>query len=167
MAKKGMSREEVKPLLSRVINIQFTPFKSATEIDVDALRTHTNYIIEGGIVSGKGVTVIGGSNGEGFSLSDDEYHTLIDVTVEAAAGRVPVVVGVVRPATQPVIELAKYAEELKEAGLASLTPPGWRPDWDPVLSQNSTEPHFARPLGNRIGRAHPTDCERELRRHDG
>ena len=49
MAKKGLSRQEVKPLLAGVVNIQLTPFKSATEIDVDALRTNTRFMIEGGL----------------------------------------------------------------------------------------------------------------------
>jgi hypothetical protein len=44
MSAKGMPREEVKPLLSGVVNIQFTPFKSETDIDEEALRAHTNYI---------------------------------------------------------------------------------------------------------------------------
>lgn len=122
MSTKGMSREEVKPLLSGVVNIQFTPFKSESEIDEEALRVHTNFIIEGGIVTGKGVTVIGGSNGEGFSLSDEEYRKLIDVVVETADGRVPVVVGAVRPATQPVIELSRYAEQAGADAVMILAP---------------------------------------------
>ena len=122
MSKNRISPQELKPLLTGVFNIQFTPIKSATEIDKEALRDHTNYIIEGGLVNGKGVTVIGGSNGEGFSLSDQEYRDLIDVVVDTAAGRVPVIVGCVRPGTRPVIELAKYAEKAGASGLMILAP---------------------------------------------
>jgi len=122
MTRKGMSPQEVKPLLSGVLNIQFTPFKSATEIDVTALREHTKFMIEGGIVTGKGVQVIGGSNGEGFSLSEHEYGVLIDTVVDAAAGRVPVIVGCTRPATQPVIELAKYSKQAGADGIMVLAP---------------------------------------------
>lgn len=122
MSRKGMSPQEVKPLLKGVVNIQFTPFKSETEIDVDALSAHTKFIVEGGIVTGTGVTVIGGSNGEGFSLSDEEYRILIDTVVEAADGRVPVVVGCVRPGTQPVIDLAAYAEEAGADAVMVLAP---------------------------------------------
>ncbi len=111
MSRNGLTPQEVKPLLVGLINIQFTPFKSATEIDEEALRHNTRFMIEGGIVTGRGVQVIGGSNGEGFSLSKEEYKRLIDVVVDEAAGRVPICVGCVRPATEPVIELAKYAEE--------------------------------------------------------
>jgi 4-hydroxy-tetrahydrodipicolinate synthase len=122
MSKKGLTPQEVKPLLAGVINIQFTPFKSATEIDEEALRDNTRFMIEGGIVTGRGVQVIGGSNGEGFSLSDDEYRQLIDVVVDEAAGRVPICVGCVRPATEPVIELARYAEEAGADAMMILSP---------------------------------------------
>jgi len=122
MAKKGLSPQEVKPLLTGVFNIQFTPIKSEDEIDEAALRAHTNYLVDGGLVRGKGVTVIGGSNGEGFSLSDEEYRKLIDVVVETADGRVPIIVGCVRPGTQPVIGLAKYAEKAGADGVMVLAP---------------------------------------------
>jgi 4-hydroxy-tetrahydrodipicolinate synthase len=122
MAKRGLTLQEVKPLLAGVVNIQYTPFKSATEIDEEALRDNTRFMIEGGIVTGRGVQVIGGSNGEGFSLSKEEYERLIDVVVEEAAGRVPICVGCVRPATQPVIELAQYAEKAGADAVMILAP---------------------------------------------
>jgi 4-hydroxy-tetrahydrodipicolinate synthase len=122
MAKRGLTREEVKPLLAGVINIQFTPFKSATEIDEEALRDNTRFMIEGGIVTGRGVQVIGGSNGQGFSLSEEEYKRLIDIVVHEAAGRVPICVGCTRPATDPVIELAQYAEEAGADAVMILAP---------------------------------------------
>jgi 4-hydroxy-tetrahydrodipicolinate synthase len=127
MAKRGLTPQEVKPLLAGVINIQYTPFKSATEIDEEALRDNTRFMIENGIVTGRGVQVIGGSNGEGFSLSEEEYRQLIDIVVDEAAGRVPICVGCVRPATQPVIEIAKYAEEAGADALMIL-PPFYYPD---------------------------------------
>ena len=122
MSRNRLTPQEVKPLLVGLINIQFTPFKSATEIDEEALRYNTRFMIEGGIVTGRGVQVIGGSNGEGFSLSGDEYKRLIDIVVDEAAGRVPICVGCLRPATEPVIELAKYAEEAGADALMILPP---------------------------------------------
>ena len=122
MSEKGMTPKEVKPLLSGVVNIQFTPFKSATEIDVDALRNNTRFMIEKGIVKERGIQVIGGSNGEAFSLSDEEYRCLIDIVVEEAAGEVPICVGCVRPATEPVIALAQYAEDAGADAIMMLAP---------------------------------------------
>jgi 4-hydroxy-tetrahydrodipicolinate synthase len=112
MGNAKQTLEEVKQRLRGVIVIQLTPFnESATQIDEVALRDNTRFMIEHGIVEGRGVLVVGGSNGEGFSLSNEEYRQLIDVVVDEAAGRVPVCVGCVRPATKPVITLAQYAEE--------------------------------------------------------
>lgn len=122
MAKKGLSRSEVKPLLRGVLNIQLTPFKSQTEIDEDALRENTSFMIQEGLTTGKGVQVIGGSNGEGFSLSDSEYERLIDIVVEEAKGRVPVAVGCVRPGTTQVIKLAQYAEAAGADAIMVLAP---------------------------------------------
>lgn len=137
MSRKGMSPQEAKPFMTGVFNIQFTPMKSESEIDEPALREHTNYIIDGGLVKGKGATVIGGSNGEGFSLSDKEYRQLIDVVVETADGRVPVVVGCVRPGTQPVIDLAKYAEQAGADAVMVLAP-----HYYPVPSHEYVVDHF-------------------------
>lgn len=122
MSRKGLTRQEVKPLLAGVVNIQLTPFKSATEIDEEALRDNTRFMIEGGIVTGQGVQVIGGSNGEGFSLSDEEYKQLIDIVIDEAAGRVPIVVGCLRSATEPVIKLAQYAERAGADAVMILAP---------------------------------------------
>jgi 4-hydroxy-tetrahydrodipicolinate synthase len=122
MAGKGLSRNEAKPLMRGVVNIQFTPFKSATEIDEEALRDNTRFMIEEGIVKGKGVQVIGGSNGEGFNLSDEEYGQLIEIVVDEAKGRVPIVVGCVRPGTIQVIKIAKMAEEAGADGIMVLAP---------------------------------------------
>ncbi len=117
-----ISAQDIKPLLKGVNNIQFTPFKSTTEIDIEALRANTRFMIEAGIVNGKGIQVIGGSNGEGFSLTFDEYKLLIDVVVEEAAGRVPICVGCIRPATTPVVQIAKYAEAAGADCLMLLAP---------------------------------------------
>jgi 4-hydroxy-tetrahydrodipicolinate synthase len=122
MSIKRLSPQEVKPLLNGVINIQFTPFKSATEINDGALRDNTRFMIEQGIITGRGVQVIGGSNGEAFSLSDKEYKQLIDIVVEEAGGQVPICVGCVRPATTPVIALAQYAETAGADAIMVLAP---------------------------------------------
>jgi 4-hydroxy-tetrahydrodipicolinate synthase len=126
-----LTPQEVKPLLVGVNNIQFTPFKSATEIDEEALRDNTRFMIENGLVAGRGIQVIGGSNGEGFSLSMEEYKRLIDVVIDEAAGRVPICVGCVRAATEPVIRIAEYAEEAGADCIMVLAPhyyPNCRPD---------------------------------------
>jgi 4-hydroxy-tetrahydrodipicolinate synthase len=122
MSKRGLNPQQVKPFLAGVINIQITPFKSSFEIDEKALRDNTRFMIEKGIVKGRGIQVIGGSNGEGFSLSDQEYRRLINIVVEEADGKVPICIGCVRAATEPVIHLAQYAEEVGADAIMVLAP---------------------------------------------
>ena len=50
--------EEVKPLLCGVVNVQLTPFKAMTGIDEEALRDNTRFMIEHGIVKGRGVLAV-------------------------------------------------------------------------------------------------------------
>lgn len=118
--------QETKSLLKGVVNIQFTPLKSMTEIDEEALRENTRFMIENGIVEGRGVQVIGGSNGEGFSLTTGEYKRLIDVVLDEANGRVPICVGCIRPAARTVIEVAQYAEKAG-ADCIMVLPPHYYP----------------------------------------
>ncbi len=131
MYKRRLSPQEVKPLLVGVGNIQFTPFKSASEIDEEALRAHTRFMIEGGIVEGRGMQTICGSNGEGFSMSDAEFKQAVEAVVDEAAGRVPIIAGCIRPATEPVIQLARISEEAGADCLMVLAPhyyPNAEPD---------------------------------------
>ncbi len=122
MSRTGRSRSEIKPLLKGVINIQFTPFTSDDEIDEKALRENTRFMIDGGIVNGNGAQAIGGSNGEGFSLSDAEYERLINIVVEETAGAVPVLVGCVRAGTAQAIKIAKMAEKAGADAIMVLPP---------------------------------------------
>jgi 4-hydroxy-tetrahydrodipicolinate synthase len=93
-------------------------------------------MIENGIVTGRGLQVIGGSNGEAFSLSDKDYKQLIGIVVEEAAGRVPICVGCVRPATEPVISLAQYAEKAGADAIMVLAPHYYPDPPDDVVYQH-------------------------------
>lgn len=122
MGKTKQTLDEVKRLLCGVVNVQFTPFRSSTHIDEDALRDNTRFMTDNGLVEGRGVLIIGGSVGEGFSLSDEEYRHLVATVVEEADGRIPVCVGCLRPATEPAIRLARYAEAAGADCIMALAP---------------------------------------------
>jgi 4-hydroxy-tetrahydrodipicolinate synthase len=105
------SPDALKPLLVGVVNMQFTPYDAAGDLDEAALREHTHFMIDNGIVAGRGVQVIGAQAGDGHYLSDREYRQLIDVVVKETAGRVPLGVGCMRATTHAVVELARYAQD--------------------------------------------------------
>jgi len=71
---------------------------------VDALVAH---VIEAGC---SGLFVLGGC-GEGARLTPSQRGGIIRAAVRAAAGRVPVLAGVMLPATGPVVEAARQAEK--------------------------------------------------------
>jgi 4-hydroxy-tetrahydrodipicolinate synthase len=108
-----------------------TAFKEDGAIDFGAIRPQIDWLIENGV---HGVAS-GGSTGEGHALDRGEYAELIAATVEAAAGRVPVVAGIIANTTA---EVARRGQMVKELGVVALqvTPPHYlfRPDDDAMVA---------------------------------
>ena len=82
-----------------------TPFNQDGSIDEPALRNLVAWQIESGI----DFLVPCGTTGETPTLSHDEWLHVIDVTIEVAAGRVPIVAGATSNSTQDAVEKAKEA----------------------------------------------------------
>ena len=80
-----------------------TPFRQDGSIDEPALRNLVAWQVESGI----DFLVPCGTTGETPTLSHDEWLRVIDVTIEVAAGRVPIVAGATSNSTQDAIEKAK------------------------------------------------------------
>src|SRR5271156_4121836 len=80
-----------------------TPFSQDGAIDEDALRNLVAWQIESGI----DFLVPCGTTGETPTLSHDEWLYIIDVTVQVAAGRVPIVAGATSNSTHDAVEKAK------------------------------------------------------------
>jgi len=80
-----------------------TPFNKDQSIDEDALRR----LVEWQIDSGIHFLVPCGTTGETPTLSKDEWLRVIDITIEVAAGRVPIVGGATSNSTADAVEKAK------------------------------------------------------------
>src|SRR5215472_13175181 len=80
-----------------------TPFRKDQSIDEDALRQ----LVEWQIDSGIHFLVPCGTTGETPTLSKDEWLRVIDITIETAGGRVPIVAGATSNCTNEAIEKAK------------------------------------------------------------
>jgi 4-hydroxy-tetrahydrodipicolinate synthase len=80
-----------------------TPFRQDGSIDEPALRNLVAWQVESGI----DFLVPCGTTGETPTLSHDEWLRVIDVTIEVAAGRVPIVAGATSNSTQDAVEKAK------------------------------------------------------------
>lgn len=95
-----------------------TPFDHNEEVDVRALAADVNYLLgEAGV---HGVTV-GGSTGEGHTLSTDEARLVVGTAIEAAAGRGPVIAGVITDSTRQAVARARALADLDVAAL-QITP---------------------------------------------
>ena len=83
-----------------------TPFRD-DRIDEAALRK----LIELHSVSGTSAIVPCGTTGESATLSHEEHDRVIELTVEAAAGRIPVIAGTGSNNTREAIRLTRHAKE--------------------------------------------------------
>ena len=102
-----------------VLPALITPFtEDGADVDADALAGLVDRLIGAG-VSG---LVPGGSTGEFTTLTDAERREVTEVTVEAAAGRVPVVAGTGALSTSETVELSVHAERAG-AGAVMVVPP--------------------------------------------
>ena len=81
-----------------------TPFKGAkAEVDEPALRK----LVEWQVSSGIGFLVPCGTTGETPALKSEEIRRVIEITIEATARRVPIVVGATSNSTEEAIAKAK------------------------------------------------------------
>src|SRR5690349_5587427 len=86
-----------------------TPFKQDQSIDEKALRA----LVEWQITSGIHFLVPCGSTGEAATLNKDEWLRVIDITIEVAGGRVPIVAGATSNCTAEAVEKARELDKRK------------------------------------------------------
>ena len=115
-----------------IYNIVPTPFDEAGAVDEPSLRRLIDFIIDTDV---DGLTILG-FLGEAAKLTESERAQVIDVTIEVADGRVPVVVGATAPALDPCLRDARDAADRGAAGLLVAPPRTNRP------SEASVRQHY-------------------------
>jgi 4-hydroxy-tetrahydrodipicolinate synthase len=95
-----------------------TPFKPDLSLDEPALRK----LVRRQIGAGINFLVPCGTTGENPTLSRAEHLRVVQITLEEAKGKVPVLAGAGGYNTQEVIELAREVERLGADGILSVTP---------------------------------------------
>jgi len=101
-----------------IFSAMVTPMTSDEEVDYKTLSTFADYQIQAGV---HGLIPLG-STGEYYALSDQEREAVVKTTLEAAAGRVPVLVGTNGGGTGQVIAYSQQAEALGAAGVLLAAP---------------------------------------------
>jgi 4-hydroxy-tetrahydrodipicolinate synthase len=91
--------------LTGIVPPAISPLDAAREVDEGAIAALVEHVLRGG---SSGLFVLGGC-GEGAWLPSRQRGAVIRAFVRAAAGRVPVLAGVMLPATGPAAEAARQA----------------------------------------------------------
>jgi 4-hydroxy-tetrahydrodipicolinate synthase len=86
-----------------------TPFKGDQSVDEKRLRE----LVEWQVASGIGFLVPCGTTGETPTLSKEEWLRVIDITIEVAGGRVPIVAGATSNSTREAVEKAREVARRK------------------------------------------------------
>ena len=103
-----------------------TPFTKKDEVNYDVLRRLVNFHAEN---RSNGILLMG-STGEAILLTKEEREKIIDVVIDEAGGKVPVMVGVAAVSTRDTLENANYAKEAgADCGLV-VQPPYIKPTQD-------------------------------------
>ncbi len=109
-----------------------TPF-SGKCVDEDSLRG----LIDWQIDEGSNALVPCGTTGEAATLSIEEHKRVVEIAVEAARGRVPVIAGCGSNNTAHAIELTKIAKEAGADAALHVPPYYNRPNQDGIYSHLS------------------------------
>ena len=95
-----------------------TPFKTDGSVDEQALRRFVDFQISGGV----DMLLPCGTTGEGATLDDNETDRVVQIVVEQAKGRVPVIAGAGSNSTAKAIQLTKRAKRVGADGVLSVGP---------------------------------------------
>lgn len=103
-----------------------TPFTADDEVDEEAFRQLIDFQIGGGVEA----LVVLGTTGENPTVTHDERRRLVDVALDQAAGRVPVIVGTGTNNTDESIAFSVEAERAGADGLLVVGPYYNKPSQD-------------------------------------
>lgn len=99
------------------ITALITPFKNG-KIDEKGFQRHVEWQIDQGT---HGLVPVG-TTGESPTLTHDEHKRVIELCIEAAGGRVPVIAGTGSNCTAEAVELSRHAKEAGADGVLVVTP---------------------------------------------
>ena len=94
-----------------------TPFRNG-EVDYDSYRKLVDFQINNGT---HGLVPVG-TTGESPTLSHEEHKKVIEVCIDQANGRVPIIAGAGSNSTTEAIEFVKHACDVGADGLLVVTP---------------------------------------------
>jgi 4-hydroxy-tetrahydrodipicolinate synthase len=118
------------PRFEGIIPAVTTPFTADDRVDGPALQENVERLLEAGVHG----FVATGTMGEAASLTREERALVVRSVVEAAAGRVPVTVGVSAGSARQALEYARDGQAAGAQYVMALPPLGYRADADEVVA---------------------------------
>jgi 4-hydroxy-tetrahydrodipicolinate synthase len=117
-----------------IVGACLTPFTADNRVDGPTFQKLVDFLIR------YGVDAIGGPmhSGESLNLSVEERRELAKLAVEAAGGRVPVLVHTSFPGTDEVVSLSRYAQTIGAQGVIVITPYYWKPSQEALFDHYVT-----------------------------
>ena len=128
------------PKIYGIIAYPVTPFDSTDSIDTGALTALVDRLVLAGVHA---IAPLG-STGELAYLDESEFDIVVDTTIGAVDGRVPVVVGVSDLTTANTIRRARYAEKAGADAVMILPMSYWK------LTEREIVAHYTS-IGDTIG----------------
>ncbi|MDP6125607.1 MAG: dihydrodipicolinate synthase family protein [Candidatus Latescibacteria bacterium] len=112
-----------------------TPFDDNEDVNLGMLQAEAKHLVENAKIHG---IAVGGSTGEGHTLTTEELRQTVGTVCDATDGKVPIIAGIIVDSTRQAIERAKAVADLNVAAL-QITPVHY------VFSPNddATTKHFA------------------------
>ncbi len=120
---------DVRARIRGSIPALITPFRDG-KVDERALQEFVDWQIK----QGSHGLVPCGTTGESPTLSHDEHHRVVDLVIEAAAGRVPVIAGAGSNSTSEAIDLATHARAAGADACLIVTPYYNKPTQDGLFA---------------------------------
>ncbi len=107
-----------KPLFRGVCASSVTPIHADGTLALDRIKPHIDWLIS------EGVSAISplGSSGEFAGMESDDRKRVLDASIIACAGRVPIVAGTAHVSTRLTIELSQHAERAGADALLIVPP---------------------------------------------
>lgn len=125
---------DTKSYLHGIHTILITPFTADYDLDIRGHKRNVEFAAK----SKAHALVCLGTQGEFHSLNTDEQKQIMKATVEANAGRKPIICGAAHSSTLEAQELTRYAKEIG-ADAVLMTPPYYS-----AVTWKGVYDHFAR-----------------------
>jgi len=151
-----------------VIPAIITPFlrNSTLDLDLDGLRSNIEFLLENGV---HGIVPCG-STGESATLTFEEHEKVIEVAIEVAGGKVPVIAGTGSNNTAEAIRLTEAAKDMGADGVLVISPYYNKPNRSGLVKHytalaDQDFPVIMYNVPGRTGQNLPPDLVAELARH--